>query len=405
MSDLEERVKRILDREAVRAPRVTEAPARLGGRVRRRQLRTGTVAVLSALAVALAGVAGVRAILPAPGRPADAGPSGPRSSVIDNVEVTFPSGWSLMQLNEDVTVGTGPVGPTGTIAGHSLFELSSVPLSSELSPCEWAGDGGVVMYLQQIRSPRIPGSQPPPWPVSADGRAGGYTDPTHACRQPIVPPRYATWEIDGRIFEAFITGPAGPSLDRMLQVFARLRFGPAPASWALPAVPGGDAAQPPLWILDTGVAEGQRWNLLAFSTSYPFAPTRLCIGLAVNGTFLPSHCDMNMSLNGRGHGAESGFDAEVVRVNAPGSTVAYAYGGLSPADATITYQTPTGRFDPPIVSALPPALPVPIAAMLIVASADASGAVESDAGQGTFGAAPFYPSSTSHVDAAVALRT
>ncbi len=104
MNDLERELSELLHEDARQAPLITRAPTGISKRVRRRQVRTGAVAGLTALALVVASFAGLHSLLNPDHRQPASPSSSLRTSNIHGVGITYPSNWSLLQLSGDVVV-------------------------------------------------------------------------------------------------------------------------------------------------------------------------------------------------------------------------------------------------------------------------------------------------------------
>jgi hypothetical protein len=99
MNDLETRIRRVLEEDAARAPRVAHAPEHMRARVGRRQIRNGLTATITVVAVVAGTFAGLRLLSPAPSKvPADSNtrPIYERTATIEGITVTSPSDWYLV---------------------------------------------------------------------------------------------------------------------------------------------------------------------------------------------------------------------------------------------------------------------------------------------------------------------
>ncbi len=162
--------------------------------------------------------------------------------------------------------------------------------------------------------------------------------------------------------------------------------------------PSGDVAAGPYYVLDSGDADGQPWNLLAYASNYPVVPTRVCIGLEIYDHPLASVCDTNIATG------DQGFEGNVARVRSGGSIATYAWGALSPANQLTTVRTEleTGTLIHQAVRPLPGAVGVPFRALVVVGDADASGVIRSTAQDGSLlGAFPFALGGEQSVDVSV----
>ena len=217
MNDLERRVTDLLGHDASEAPRVTAPPPRLRRRVRGRQLGTAAIASVTAVAVILVGVAGIRAIdrSSPDGMPANDPWAGytvyDRTATIWNVTISSPSNLYL----------TRPA-----VAGgdrRSLLQLTTYdPGLNELvcgssSPGEVPSlpDGEAAMVLTAVFSRRA--GVEPAWPIRVDpdmpvtdgscgpGRYLAFDDPLNA-----VP------------YEAWIGAGAGATDDQIHELMRSL---------------------------------------------------------------------------------------------------------------------------------------------------------------------------------------
>jgi hypothetical protein len=368
------------------------APRDLVRRSRRRQLRNAIAGGLVVAIVVAGSVGGALALLRLGQqvRPAGVGSSETRTSTVYGVTIAYPQNWSLLQLWQDATVvnpENSKVGPTGAMTGHAVLQLGNAEPSPSDSKVCLGGlpdgvsypEGSVALYVQQLDWPRLVGTTPATWPVEPSSPAPkdpGYCDPSAE--------RYATWTANGRIYEAFLGGAPGPAFDRLLEAFRSMTFSQTEPSFD-PILVNGTPAAPPYYILDSGVTEGQPWNLLAYASSYPLAPTRVCIDLEVAGTSLGGQCNLDMSLGGY-----SGAESTSARVRFGGTVVTYAWGALSNDVVKVGLQLDGGSALGQWIAAMPAALQVDFRALVVAGTGDAKGAlVTSNASGHQVGALPF----------------
>ncbi len=367
------------------------APRVLVRRSRRRQLRNAIAGGL-VIAIVVAGSAGGALALLRLGqqvRPAGVGSAEVRTSTVYGVTIAYPRNWSLLQLGQDATVvnpENSKVGPTGAITGHEVLQLGNAePSPSDSTVClggmpdgVFYPQGSVALYVQQLDWPRLVGTTPATWPVEPSAPAPqdpGSCDPTAE--------RYATWTANGRIYEAFLGGAPGPAFDRLLEAFRSMTFSQTEPSFD-PIFVNGAITTGPYYVLDSDVTEGQPWNLLAYASSYPLAPTRACIDLEVAGRSLGGQCNLDMSLGG-----VSGAEGTSARVRFGGTVVTYAWGALSNDVVRVDLQLGGGTALGQWIAAMPAALQVDFRAMVVAGSGDANGAIVTSDDTRQVGALPF----------------
>jgi len=159
MNDLEREVRMVLERDAERAPLVTEAPPHLRSRVRRRQIASAAIGVGVAVALTVAAVLGIGALTRADGgTPAEPEPPDAAPVVIERGSV---QGWDwLLSASEDGTCvaltdrrGSTTLCPTDEeIAALGLPEsndLIGVAVRSVRPP------GPEALFVFGIVSPRV----------------------------------------------------------------------------------------------------------------------------------------------------------------------------------------------------------------------------------------------------------
>jgi hypothetical protein len=223
MSDLEERIRQVLNEDAARAPRAERLPDRLVPRVRKRQAYTGVgVGVAIATAIVLVAV-GVRAVLP-DHAPVLALGGSPRAATVDGVTISYPDGWFLTGLQNGgfAERGTTVQGLMG-FAFRPVLQLTNFdPTAGRHWICPLASgeipDGGVVLYVQAVNRTMDAG-QPGTWPVEPSGDVLAETS-FGACS---LGAHAAAWTANDVTYEAFLTG-SGSDYDRLVETFRSMSF-------------------------------------------------------------------------------------------------------------------------------------------------------------------------------------
>lgn len=391
MNDLERDVREALERDAERAPLVTQAPTDVRRRVRRRQLGTGVMAVATTAAIVAGAVLVISSLPRTTTRPGDESPSGTWTSTVRGITLEYPADWTLVELADEVVVNEGPAGPEGSISGETLLQLSNFdPMAHDgillCSNGSWGPlpDGGVLLYVQALEYPRVPGSTPPVWPVEP---GTPLTDAFRPCERAMQ--HYATWTVDGQVYEAFLGGEAGPDLDRLVGIFASMALRPEGIDRAEILGADGVPIGGPFYVLDSGVTEGQSWNLLAYASSYPLVPTRVCIALEVAGAVLDPQCDLEAAVAELTGDEMLGMEGTGQLVRSAGTEVFYVWGAVPPAVDELQTRLDSGAATLVSRVPLPPSFDVGFDAVVAVGTRDVSGEIRSIVDGETRGYFPF----------------
>ena len=395
MNDLERRVKAILDADAAKAPRVS-APPDLRRRVHRRQAKSGALVAFTAATAVIVVIGGLRVVAPLGDvkQPAGVGSPRTRTSTVNGVTISYPDDWAVATLSSDVSLGEGSVADGEVIVGHDVLFLSNTEPAAGASGffplgCNAPPDGSVALLLRDFGdAPAALGLEHRPWPATpSDGYPQRPGDETGSC-PPATPIRSASWLASGRLFEAILVGQPGPSLDRLLEAYRTMTFSDAP-SWRLPAAPDGSIISSPRWVIESGEAPGQDWNLLAYATRYPLAPSRVCLGLDINGVAVDQMCDLDLAWE-----EQTSFESRVIRVRIGRVSTTYVYGGISPPDAVITAEMAEGSaatIEPARVTTMPASLDVPFVAGISVSPGRPEGVIRvTDPRSGSLGVSPVF---------------
>ncbi len=258
MTDLERRIREVLDDDARSAPPPHEAHRSLG-RARRRQTLMVAGGLFGVLAVVAVTVVAVRTVSELDGgTPADA--PGQMTTTINGVSVTTPGGWFVADPD---TLGLN--GSTGDVFRNVRLPrlvLAVSPIDSgELFGCpgmvEDAPRPASLMTVQE-GPVALAGGSAAPWPVpleplSIESAGGDVVESGEGGCYPGWEFLRAGWTAEGRTFEARVGfSPDATTDDRraMLDAFATMRFAPNP-----------DAASAA--VLQTGTAGGEEWQLIA----------------------------------------------------------------------------------------------------------------------------------------------
>jgi hypothetical protein len=245
-NDLDREVRDLLDERAASAGAPPPFGRSVRRRVRGRQSLTAAGAAVVVAVVALPFVI-VPSLLDSDDRKGDTAlPVESVTSTVYGVSITYPTDWTLLQLNDRLKMN-------GTETS-SLFQLSNFdPLDENHLTCPLpSGEiplGGAMLFVQEILTP----SEAPPWPVELD--EGTPTFDT--CGQ-----RVARWQVGGRTFEAGVWGDLeGEAFGDLEDAFRSMTFEPPDDDPPLGVqnTTVGDA-----YVLASGRENGEPWNLLAF---------------------------------------------------------------------------------------------------------------------------------------------
>ncbi len=399
MNELERDLRTVLEKDAERAPLVTRPPADVRRRIRRRRFGTITVAAITTLVVATGAVVALSHLPGGTRRPADS-TERTRTSTVRGVTLAYPTDLTLAELTDEVTVSEGRVGPEGTITGQALFELANFDpmdtggLNVSCDGGEWnqLPPGGAMLFVQTLDFPRVPGTTPDAWPVELGRAVGGATGAAAPSDE-----GYATWTAQGRVYEGFLCGRPSPALEHLRQVFASMTFGPERPGTSEITVPGGMPVTGPIYVLDSGTAEGQRWNLLAFASRYPLVPARICIDLEVEGRSLGALCDLDVAAVQQTGGDELSVEGDDARVTMGETAVLYAWGAVSTAVDTVSTHLDAGEEIALSRIPLPPSFDAGFDAVVVVGSDDARGEIRSESDGDVTGQAPFFADSVRQI--------
>ncbi|HEX7248006.1 MAG TPA: hypothetical protein VF351_07895 [Actinomycetota bacterium] len=361
-------------------------------------MKSGTLVALAAVTAVAVVAGGLRIVAPLGDAKEPAGIGSPRTrtSTVSGVTISYPDDWPLAMLGSDTSIGEGSVADGEVIVGHDVLFLSNTEPavgSSDFFPldCSMPPEGTVALLLRDFgAAPAALGLEHRPWPATPRDGYPERSDDVAFCL-PATPIRSASWLASGRLFEAIIVGQPGPALDRLLEAYRTMTFGEAP-SWNPSTAPDGSVIATPRWVLESGEMPGQHWNLLAYATRYPLAPTRVCLGLDINGIAADQMCDLDLAMEE--DGASTAFETRVIRTRADGNLTTYVYGGISPTDGVITSEMTeesTVPIEPVRVSTMPASFDVAFAAGISVSPGRPEGMIRIvDPRTGSFGASPVF---------------
>ena len=301
MNDLEHDIRKVLERDAERAPLVTRAPSGLRSRVRRRQVAAAAIGVAAALVVVTI-VAGALVLLPLDhGRPAGVIDLLERSNVL-GVSIEHPSDWPLLHLAD------GPLPSGGGREVAPVLQLTNFdpePVDDSRSwicpfPSGTVPEKGVVLYVQEVLADPSDGSAEA-WPVNPTAEVQPWWDT--AC----VGDQAARFRVHGRTYEAFLIGDhSKTAYPRLLEAFRSMTF-----SRESPVYAGlGDRQQglslvnAAAWVLASGEQAGVPWSLLGIRVH-----GGVCLGAEIDGRTSDLACGTELGAPAGGLGKPVLFEA------------------------------------------------------------------------------------------------
>jgi hypothetical protein len=256
MTDLEQRMRELLDEEARSAPPPPEAKGAIS-RTRRRQVATVLAGTLGVVALVAATTIGLRAVLSNDrGVPSDQPTT---TTIINGISITHPAGWFVFDPDE---LGlNGPTdGPANARPVLPRLVLAVSPTDQgDLFGCPGLVDGPMPTFLMTVQEQplTLAGEAATPWPVEPEPLAveGGNADGivSDAGCYPEWQFLHAAWTAEGRSFEGRIGFAPEVSVDErqaVLSAFRSMTFEPGT----------GDAVQA---VLAEGTAGGEAWQLIA----------------------------------------------------------------------------------------------------------------------------------------------
>jgi hypothetical protein len=267
MTDLEDRIRKVLDDEARSAPPPRE-PEPAIGRARRRQVWSVAGGALGALAMIAVAVLAVRAVGPGSGTPA-ADPASTVTTTINGVSITHPDGWFV--FDPDELELNGPANPGRPGLPRLVLAVSPTD-QGELFGCPGMVEGTPPAFLMTIQEePAATGDASAAWPVPLEPLAieSAGDDPVESGEDGCYPGwefLRAGWTAAGRNFEArvgFAPGVAEEDRAALLAAYESLAF-----------EQGVD--RPASAVLAFGTAGGEIWELVAERQSDG-------LGLTLNG--------------------------------------------------------------------------------------------------------------------------
>ncbi len=270
MTDIEHELRELFEEKTRDARTMPGAPPEVLKRGRRRQVGTVAIGATTALLVAVASIAVLRA--EGPGRATTPGSNdlGERTATIQNFTVTAPSGWTLIDWGPSTAAGISVTQatpqPSTTSAGTTLvyahpspvFELANIdPGLDERSACSPSGpvrgstDAAMVIERGDLVWNTGATETPQPWPVPVD--------PTLNRIGPCGEGNYTAFELNGTPYFAFLRVSTGASeTDRQLlfDAYAGMQARIAPSATTAFASPGAIG-----YVLAAGVEQGVPWRL------------------------------------------------------------------------------------------------------------------------------------------------
>jgi hypothetical protein len=258
MTDLEDRIRELLDDDARSAPPPRE-PGPAIGRARRRQARSVAGGALGVLAVIAVALLAVRAV--GPGRTTPAGEP-TETTTIDGVSITHPTEWFVVDPDALGLNGPTAPGPEGGSPSMPRLVLAVSPTDQgELFGCPGAvGLPGPPQFLMTIQEGPVAltGDAAAPWPVPLEPMAiesagGDAVESGDTGCYPGWEFLRAGWTTAGRTFEARVGfAPDVTEEDRAAVV----------AAYESLTFESGEGS-PASVVLATGTAGGETWELVA----------------------------------------------------------------------------------------------------------------------------------------------
>lgn len=245
MTDLEQRIRDLLDEDARLAPSPHET-APVVRRTRRRQAVTIAASALGVIALVAGSIVGVRAVLATDrGTPADAPTV---TTTMNGISITYPEGWHL--IDPDEAGLNGPLGPTPELP-RIILALSPTDPGQSFG-CPGMVEGTMPTFLMTVQEEplALAGPDTATWPTELEPMDVGTAE--SGC-YPGWELMRAGWTSAGRTFEARVgLAPEVSDADReaLFAAFASMTFELAE-----------DA--PSSVVLATGTAGGEEWQLIA----------------------------------------------------------------------------------------------------------------------------------------------
>lgn len=256
MSDLEHDLREMFRRGEGEAP--TPDPIDARPVVRRTRRRQGALVAASALGVALlavASVAGIRALLTSDGATPANEPT--TTTTIDGISITHPESWTVFDPDD---LGLNGPPDLGSGLPHLVLAVSPVD-QGELFGCPGLVEGAEPASLMTVQEQplALAGTSSVPWPVTleplsfeSEGATGIVEGPTGGC-YPGWEFLRAGWTAAGRTFEARVGFSPNVSPDERAAVTAAFE--------SMTFEPSSEAATSV--VIATGTAGGEDWELRA----------------------------------------------------------------------------------------------------------------------------------------------
>ncbi len=339
MNDAEHELRELFEEKARDARTVPAAPPAVLKRGRRRQMGTVAIGATTAVLVAVASVAVLRAVGSGRATTPASNDLGERTATIQNFTVTAPASWTLIDWGLSTatafSVAQTTPQPSTTSAGVTVttplpvFELANIDPGLERPACSQGGpvwgstDAVMVIELGNLVWNTGATETPQPWPVPVD--------PNVKRIGPCGEGYYTAFELDGTPYFAFLrvsTGASDTDRQALFGAYAGMQA-PAPAASATSLAPLGAVG----YVLAAGTEQGVPWRL-ELGPPIGFPPTA-----AVNTS--KTACLRVVTANDPGSGCSPFTEA-----GASGSTGqlvvdrVFVDGAVLPDATAVEYQTP-----------------------------------------------------------------
>ncbi len=271
MNDLEQELRELLETKARESRVAPQAAKDVLRRARRRQVRTGAIALFAAAAVVVGAIAGLGALRVDRGRQTPANrpielavaPAGFRSAVLPYASIAYPDGWYLMDTSPLVPYG---IARPESLGSDPVLQLANFDPDLRISPrCMIDPDalpnGGVLLTVGVLdpADTSLPGPTGP-WPVQLTRNTKD---------DPVCPSDLwqASWRTPSgmQYWAAALYARDASDADRALleQAFATLAF-PHTAEPQMTRMVAFQSQGTPRLVLDSAVVDGDPHTLVAY---------------------------------------------------------------------------------------------------------------------------------------------